>query len=809
MGDADSDSNTIPAPAGRNGHTGKGSPPFPGSDTPWAHGHSARQAGAGAHKPGHDTMPSHYIFIAIRQYKWLIVAVIGVFSFIGALYASMRTPIYRSAGTMLIKQSRNQYSMAGSDLRSLLSSSYGLGIGSTLANELQVLKSFTLSGEIARHMHRDQYAANGRLYPALWRTYPADSALTSVDTTALRIQSTLEVAQVGDIGRETDIVQIAYSSPCRYEAKRVVDLAMEVYSDLSTKKIRESAGSALGFLTQEKRELRKRLRMMEDSLNRFMKERRFVHMEAQTVELIHNIAELESRKQEAKVKKAVAESGIQRYRDELQRIRPGYAGLYSQAIGPKMQRYQYELAELETERLLMKANNPGIAGDAGHPEWDRLNGRIAVVQDEIDALSQNVMDLGDQFAVGLSGANDAMSARITGLYKKLFTLQLEAARNEAGMAAATNRLGRLNRRFEQLPDNMTRLARLKRKVKISEQLYLTISRQTSETAFWEQTRIGKGVTIDAAYLPRIPMERYTQLYALFGFMFGALVSAGLIFARETMNTRIDGEESLRHYPYPVLAVIPDLKGTLKKESRAKAAVPINGYEVSASLVSLTQPTSAAAEAFRRLRHNLIHSHPDWSTRTLMVTSAAKEEGKTSVIGNLAVVLAETGKRVLLLDLDLRRPNIHRLFGLPPADKGIVEVLFGHYELSKAIRPTAADGVEVLLCGTCPLNPSSISHSRGLSDMVRALTQKQEYDHILFDTAPYGIITDAGPLIELSDRVILVTRFGFTEQAQLQHTIENLQHIQAPVVGSVLTAFNHRKSRDSYYSKEYYREVYER
>ena len=737
------------------------------------------------------------LILILWRNKWLVVGVTAIFTILAGVYAFTRMPIYQSSGTMMIKQSQNQYSMTGSGIGNLLSSTYGLGIGSTVANELQILRSRSMSYEIAKRLHKERFDHNGDLYPALWRSYPEDSTLISADTAAFRIRSNFEVSQVD---QRTHIVRLIYESPSRYEAMRIVNLAMEVYSDLSTDQNRKSASAALDFLDNEKQNLQERLRTAEDSLRKFMNKHQLVEVDAQTRELIQNIAALEGNKQEIKVKLVAVESGIEKYEDELNKIKPGLADQYSGAVGPKLQRYQFQLAELETKKLLMITENPRLKNNPDAPELKRIDEKMDMIRAEINKISEEVISKGDQYASFLGGGNP--TGRISELNQKLIELRIERNQYNAQLEVLSERLKQQEEFFEGLPDNMIRLARLEREVNIAEELFMTISKQTAETALWEQTQFGLGREIDSAYFPGAPVKPKKKLFIIVGFLLGGIVSIGWIFLKEQLNTSIDGVEKLRKRGYPLLSVIPDMTKILETNFKGKKMVPSSdGQEVSSTLITLLDSISPTAEAFRRLHNNIIHSHPDEKFKTLMVTSSSKGEGKTTIISNLGVILAEAGTRVLMVDLDLRRPNLHRMFGVSQ-NNGIIEILFDQITVENAIKRTPVEGVDIITTGQRPPNPAAINQSRGLRELLNKLQQNENYDHILIDTAPYGIITDAAPVMELSDGIILATRFGETEEAQLDNTIENLQRINAHVVGTVLTAFQHEKSSDYYYVSNY-------
>lgn len=777
---------------------------------PSTNGSSNNGAYEGNNKSGHQLQKSQdpdeidlkRLFFILLNHKWKIISSVVIFTVLAGVIAYTTTPIYRSEGSLLISEPQNQYSMAGgSDLSSLLSSTYGVGMGSTISNELQVLQSRKLSLEMADSLLKHPLMKNGNQYPVLFNSYPEDSALAARDTVAFRIRNNISFSRVD---READIVSISYESPSPIETADIVNLSMELYSEISTRQNRRSANSAVDFLASERDRIEKKLSQVENKLRRFMNKEQLVQVDAQTQELITRMAELESKKQEARVKLVAVRSGIGQYKERLNNIKPGLAEQYSDAVGPNMMRLQYQLAELETEKMQLLANNPSIEEVPDPPqELQKINKKIKVYQDKIKNLTNNLIDQGDQYLGFLGGSDGNISQAVTDLNKKLIQLQVEREQHSAQVEVINDQLKEQRSFFENLPDNMIKLARLKRDVKINEELYLTVSQQYAEMSLWKQTQFGLGRSIDSGFVPGSPVKPYMKLYLLVGFILGGILSVGYIFVHEAFNTKIDGVEKLKEYDSPLLAVIPDMSSYIMEKQNGQETANVQGYEVSTSIVTLLDTISPISESFRRLKSNIIYSNPDQQINSLIVTSATKGEGKSTVVANLGVVLAEAGYNVLCVDTDMRRPQMHQNFGLKRAP-GIVEVLFEDISLKEAIQITPMSNLSVLTAGNQPPNPSAITQSQAFLDTVKEL--EQQYDFILIDTPPYGIITDATAMIRQTDGVVVVARFKETDEAELLHLFNNLDRINTNVIGTVLSALNYNQASD--YSSYYYREIYE-
>lgn len=205
-----------------------------------------------------------------------------------------------------------------------------------------------------------------------------------------------------------------------------------------------------------------------------------------------------------------------------------------------------------------------------------------------------------------------------------------------------------------------------------------------------------------------------------------------------------------------------------------------------------------------MRINIVYSNPDKDYKVIMVTSSGKGEGKSTIASNLAVTFAEAEKSVLLVDLDLRRPTLHKIFG-ENKEPGLVEMLFETEGFDTTIKETIAPNVDLITVGKKSPEPATVLDSRRLKTVLENL--KDRYDHIILDTAPYGIISDSASLVRLTDGIIVAARFGVTAKKELDFTLEGLEQLNAEILGLVLNAFDPKKSNDYYTNYYYYKRAY--
>jgi capsular exopolysaccharide synthesis family protein len=249
-----------------------------------------------------------------------------------------------------------------------------------------------------------------------------------------------------------------------------------------------------------------------------------------------------------------------------------------------------------------------------------------------------------------------------------------------------------------------------------------------------------------------------------------------------MDDRIHGRVQLEAaVRAPVLAVVPKVPGWRKRAQTR--------------LVTTSASGSPASEAYRSLRTNLQFISRDGSVRVISVTSPHAGEGKTTTVANLATTLALTGKRVMALSADLRKPRLHRFFGLDN-EKGLSSVLAGQAELADvARRVEGLESLRIVTSGPVPPNPAELLSSDGMDSLLRDL--RSSADYVVIDTPPVLVVSDAMIVAPRVDGVVVVVDADETTGGAASHAIDQLEQVGGNVIGSVLNRFDPSKAR--YYS----------
>ena len=215
-----------------------------------------------------------------------------------------------------------------------------------------------------------------------------------------------------------------------------------------------------------------------------------------------------------------------------------------------------------------------------------------------------------------------------------------------------------------------------------------------------------------------------------------------------------------------------------------------------SIISYNDPKSVISEQYRAIRTNIEYSNVDQNTKTILVTSSDKNEGKTTTVSNLAVSFANLNKKVLLIDCDLRNASIHKMFKINNI-YGLTDILAKDRAVDKCIQETELENLYILTAGSTPPNPAEILSSEKMKNLIEDL--KNIYDYIFIDTPPIGLVTDAGVLSSFTDGVVLVVKSESVEKKYLEETKKKLDAVDARILGAILNSYKSEQKDYNYYS----------
>ena len=338
----------------------------------------------------------------------------------------------------------------------------------------------------------------------------------------------------------------------------------------------------------------------------------------------------------------------------------------------------------------------------------------------------------------------------------------------------------------------------------NEKLYAVLLEQMKEADLRRMMNTNNIRLVDSAQEPKEPIAPRVSVNVSIALLIGLVLGLALAILREQLDNTLKTPEDIeQRLGVTFLGLLPDivdesvLKGAPKRRSPRRATPS----QLAPELLVHERPTSGIAEAARSLRTNLMFMNPDEPYKRLLVTSAAPAEGKTTVAVSIAISLAQGGQKVCIIDCDLRRPRLHRIFDRA-GDVGLMNVILGEATVDEVAKPTIVPNLYCIPCGPIPPNSADVVSSdkfRRLLDDISA-----RFDRIVLDSPPVIAVTDSAIASTLVDGVVFVVRAFKTSINLCRSGLRTLQDVDAPIAGAVLNAVNLNRHEYNYYHYYYYK-----
>ena len=716
--------------------------------------------------PAHESALGESFRVLLKR-KWVIVGVLSTIFSIVAIASLRMTPIYEASGTIEINK-------PDANLNFQNSPTFNVDYydPTELETEIKILQSDLLATQVIRELNLDRgQELNGQAPPSPSSIDLAPDPLQSDPTRSSAavgsFKSNLKVA----LSQNTRIIEVHYRSPDPQMAANVVNTLMQTYVENNYKARFESTMQASDWLTKQLVDLQMKVETDEEKLVRYQKEHEILGTdEKQNIimskldELNKALTEAESERMDKEALYRLVESGD-----------PDAIAASSSSVtqGPNSQSASVLLDNLRTKQVDLKIQVADLSTQFGpsYPKLTQLNNQLKEVDAQIQAEMRKIAaTLRGQYTTALQRENMLHSA-------------LEKQKQEAN----------------KLNESAIEYSMLKRDVDASRQLYEGLLQKLKEAGVAAGLKSNNFRIVDNARPPAGPIEPDIPRNLLFGLALGLASGVGLAFVLEALDSTVRTTEQAQTISgLASLGMIPLGSKSTREGSNPKRLVLTTSKEA-VELVTQVRPQSQMAESYRALRTSLLLSSLGAPPKVIMITSALPQEGKTTTSINTAVVLAQKGVRVLLIDGDLRRPSIHKTLGMGP-HSGLSNVLTGSTTVDEAIvRTTILPNLFVLPAGTPPPNPAELLASSNMRDVLLQL--REQYDHIVIDTPPSLSVTDAVVLSPRADAVILVIRSGQTSKQALRRSRDILLQVNAKLVGVLLNAVD-LTSPDYYYYYEY-------
>ncbi|EIY5006734.1 polysaccharide biosynthesis tyrosine autokinase [Klebsiella variicola] len=355
---------------------------------------------------------------------------------------------------------------------------------------------------------------------------------------------------------------------------------------------------------------------------------------------------------------------------------------------------------------------------------------------------------------------------------------------------------KLNKKVSAMPETQQEILRLSRDVESGQAVYMQLLNRQQELNIAKSSVIGNARIVDNAATQTKPIKPKKVLIVIIGIFFGLMLSVGVVVIRVLLRRGIESPEQLEELGINVYASVPIAEDTARK------AVNIKGWRKSRhnenqGLLAINNPADLAIEAIRGLRTSLHFAMMEARNNVLMISGVSPNAGKTFISSNLSAVIAQTGKKVLFIDTDMRKGYIHKLFNISN-QKGLSELLSGKCSIDEVINSTEIIGLDVIPRGMNPPNPAELLMHKRFEDFISWANQK--YDIVILDTPPILAVTDAAVTGHYSGTTLLVARFEINTAKEMDVGIKRFEQSGIVVKGCILNGVV--KKASSYYGYGY-------
>jgi capsular exopolysaccharide synthesis family protein len=730
-----------------------------------------------------------YWRMVVRR-KGVIFAFTGVVVLLMGIRTFTSTPIYKAQATLMIEEEKAK----------MLSIENEFGYQSQVSDlrffntQLILLKSESLAERVARKLNllsRPEFGAGKKPRKSLiawikdllsfkWivpKKKPKKEESGDLVPSnpfsgiAQSVRNSIEVSPI----RETKVIKLSYSSPYPVLAAEIVNTLAQEFIAFSIEKRFETTQQASDFLGEQIVNLRDDLAAKERELQRYGKEKGLFFLNDSESTVVNKFADLNEAYTHAQIDRIKAEAIYRELKELKMDSLPQFVS------DPAIQQLKAEYTRMKNEY-----EEKSRVYKSSHPEMVRLKAKMDSMKDE------------------LRHAVDAAESEYRSALKKEVSLR--------------NLLGRQRSSVVKMNSNAILYKSLKIEVENKRKLLNSLVERQNETLV--SARLGGLKTsstsiIDRAKVPQSPISPRKKRNLILALLMGLFGGVGLCFFLDYMDNTIKGPEEVEKLvDLPSLGVIPFLPPDgMKKKKRygyftkysyaygqdnpqeKESLLDIKNIE----LINHLYPKFSISEDYRTARTSILLSHAERPPRTIAFSSASPKEGKTATVANMAVSFSQLEKKVLVVDSDMRKPRLHRLFKARNIG-GLSGYLTGRISLEDAMLKTSIENIWMIPSGPIPPNPSELLNSNKMKEMIEET--KARFDVVLLDTPPVMAVIDPVIISSLVDSTVFIVQEGKTAHKPFVSSIEGLRRAKANIVGVL---FNEAKMRgDGYYHSSYSR-----
>jgi polysaccharide biosynthesis transport protein len=726
---------------------------------------SAHSAVSLAPRPAKQVLQN--ILRDLWRYKLVVPAVAVLVAGAVTLYTTRQPRVYEALATLEYDPNPSK------PLGDAIADTAGSGDGYWSTQEFYetqnyILKSRGLSERVVRKLGLHHDAGFLGVGGAAAKQF----AGVTVEQAAQALLSRIKVTQIQD----TRVVRISVEDQSPERAQLIANSLVDEHIQKSLEDRLGSSGRALEWLSAQMEGLKREVENSEFALYKFREENQSLSASLEErqkliANQLHSYSEKLTQLRQARIQKDARLSVLREQLALGDGLLATEAGPFAEDNSVQDLRNAYRQAAAELEKLQ-------VTYGAAHPQVQTA--RVAV-----ETLKAQLIR---KITAIVAGAEADLG---------------ELSRSEQGMAKA---LAQINQQGLALSLQETAYSRLDRDRKSKSELYNLVVERAAQTDLTRALRVATARVVDRALKPTVPIRPKTRLAVIVGCILGLMAGVAVALGISQLDNKVRSLSDLESRGVTVLGVIPSVEGSGISNAYARRVTRKRRGRLEDSerdLIVFREPRSTVAECCRTIRTNLTFQSADRPLRAFAVTSAMPRDGKSTVAISLSITMAQSGRRVLLVDTDLRKPRLHKAFKVPPG-AGVTSILAGEASLESATQSTDVPGLTLLQCGPIPPNPSELLHTRRFAELVEEA--RNNYDLVIFDSPPLGAVTDPAIISTLVDGMIVVIRARSTTRGGVTAALRQLRDVSARVIGAVLNDVDlDDSSYGAYYS--YYRAYY--
>ena len=720
-----------------------------------------------------------YIAIVLRGKWWILIITLIVFN-IGFYLTLQEEPVYQAETSVMLKTGGQQNIMPG----------FGTDVGRNIRNELEILRSRPLAEQVARSILNRRYLDDDSttIIPSIAQYENGDIVgIAALGSVTNRVRSRVSFEHV----RDSDIILVTATSRVAEEAALISQTYAEIYYKRNHEMSRSQTRSVRAFLESQLADRERQLEQAEGRLQAYMEQHGITTVDRESQRVIDQIASLEARNEELTVEIESLKRTLASVEQQLEDQEPGVARDLGSGDDSYIRILQQDLAEAEVQRERFIAENRETA------DQQQYQNRLNTFDNRIESIRETLKRRTDEYLRDLTPGD---AGYLRQLKQRLLEGEIELHGLQLRKEATERSIQQYERQFESLPRKSMEFARLQRAHQSAEQLYLYIEERYNESLIAEQSEFGIVEIVEPAVVPSRPVNLNMQQNLAQALIIGLGLGFAFVFMKEMLSSRLRTPGDVKKFGYDTLTTIAIMNDEIKQLS-SRGTITLFGRKIDAHIITAANPISPISESYRWLRTNLFHVQIDKPVKTLLITSPNPGEGKSTTASNLAVVYAQAGKRVLLIDADFRKPSLHTKFDLA-GKPGLTDILIGEISSWYAIKSTAIDNLYLLTSGQKPYNPADLLGSEKMRELLESL--KERFDIIIFDSAPVLAATDPCLIASMVDGAISVIVSNKTRKEELNITRDGIETVGGKLFGVVLNRFDHKSEYGYKYTAKYYR-----